>query len=179
MYIWILVKFNHFKHVIQDCGRSGIPWLPLFEGASYRGQGRRHAMASLLGSPNLTKLNWLNLSNDQVVLAAFTVLELGLDVVMSWAPGYLLAKMAFLAWCMAPIHENGSNVIFNQVRLQTKWHVKTIQNQRILITAKIWEQISWDDCLIIFWQGCTSPVPQAWGKDWHSGLISTGEVTNI
>merc|ERR1712080_504339 len=45
------------------------------------------------------------------------VLELGLDVVMSWAPGYLLAKMAFLAWCMAPIHENGSNVIFNQVVL--------------------------------------------------------------
>ena len=34
---------------------------------------------------------------------------------MSWAPGYLLAKMAFLAWCMAPIQENGSNVIFNQV----------------------------------------------------------------
>ena len=74
-------------------------------------------MASLLGSPNLTKPNFtadLTL-NHQVVLAAFTVLELGLDVVMSWAPGYLLAKMAFLAWCMAPIHENGSNVIFNQV----------------------------------------------------------------
>ena len=43
------------------------------------------------------------------------MLELGLDIVMSWAPGYLLAKMAFLAWCMAPIQENGSNVIFNQV----------------------------------------------------------------
>ena len=45
------------------------------------------------------------------------MLELGLDLVMSWAPGYLLAKMAFLAWCMAPIQENGSNVIFNQVVL--------------------------------------------------------------
>ena len=43
------------------------------------------------------------------------MLELGLDIVMSWAPGYLLAKMAFLVWCMAPIPENGSNVIFNQV----------------------------------------------------------------
>ena len=64
-------------------------------------------------------------------MAAFTVLELGLDIVMSWAPGYLLAKMAFLAWCMAPIQENGSNVIFNQVgqmimgtgwRRELKWH---------------------------------------------------------
>ena len=45
------------------------------------------------------------------------MLELGLDIVMSWAPGYLLAKMAFLAWCMAPIQENDSNVIFNQVVL--------------------------------------------------------------
>ena len=45
------------------------------------------------------------------------MLELGLDIVMSWAPGYLLAKIAFLAWCMAPIQENGSNVIFNQVVL--------------------------------------------------------------
>ena len=109
-------------HNIQDCGRSGLPWLQIFEGTSYRGQGRRHDVASLLGSPNLTRPNFtadLTLSNHQVVLAAFTVLELGLDVVMSWAPGYLLAKMAFLAWCMAPIHENGSNVIFNQVSLIT------------------------------------------------------------
>jgi len=80
-------------------------------GVAYPGY---RSLKALLTEDKADDMLWLRY---WVVLAAFTVLELGLDVVMSWAPGYLLAKMAFLAWCMAPIHENGSNVIFNQVVL--------------------------------------------------------------
>ena len=50
-----------------------------------------------------------------VVLASFSLVELVLDLILSWLPGYLIAKCSFLVWCMAPIENNGSNIIFNTV----------------------------------------------------------------
>ena len=50
-----------------------------------------------------------------VVLSSFSILELVLDLMVAWVPGYLIAKCAFLVWCMAPVQNNGSNIIFNMV----------------------------------------------------------------
>eukprot|EP00090_Calanus_glacialis_P012171 TRINITY_DN20652_c0_g1_i1.p1 TRINITY_DN20652_c0_g1~~TRINITY_DN20652_c0_g1_i1.p1 ORF type:complete len:200 (-),score=75.21 TRINITY_DN20652_c0_g1_i1:44-604(-) len=52
-----------------------------------------------------------------VVLSSFSILELVLDLMVAWVPGYLIAKCAFLVWCMAPVQNNGSNIIFNMVVL--------------------------------------------------------------
>ena len=37
------------------------------------------------------------------------------DIFLPLSPGYLLAKCAFLVWCMAPVQNNGANLIFTQV----------------------------------------------------------------
>ena len=54
-----------------------------------------------------------------VVLGVFSVVELLLDPVLNPLtysfPTYLILKCLFLAWCMAPIELNGSDVIFNNV----------------------------------------------------------------
>merc|ERR1711936_142938 len=52
-----------------------------------------------------------------VVFSTFSLLELLLDMMVSWLPGYLIAKCVFLIWCMAPVPNNGSNIIFNLVVL--------------------------------------------------------------
>ena len=49
------------------------------------------------------------------VMSLFSMLELVVDPLVDFFPGYLLAKCVFLLWCMAPIDENGSNLIFSQV----------------------------------------------------------------
>ena len=54
-----------------------------------------------------------------VVLGVFSVVELLLDPVLNPLtysfPTSLILKCLFLAWCMAPIELNGSDVIFNNV----------------------------------------------------------------
>ena len=54
-----------------------------------------------------------------VVLGVFSLVELLLDLVINPLPysfpTYLVLKCAFLAWCMAPVDWNGSDVIFNNV----------------------------------------------------------------
>ena len=52
-----------------------------------------------------------------VVMSSFSILELVLDLMVSWVPGYLIAKCVFLVWCMAPIQNNGSNILFNMVSI--------------------------------------------------------------
>lgn len=47
-----------------------------------------------------------------VVFAAFSVCEFFSDIFLSWFPFYFLAKCIFLLWCMAPITNNGSRVIY-------------------------------------------------------------------
>ena len=49
------------------------------------------------------------------VLSLFSMLELVMDPLVNHFTGYLIAKCVFLIWCMAPIDENGSNLIFSQV----------------------------------------------------------------
>ena len=54
-----------------------------------------------------------------VVLGVFSVVELLLDPLINPLrlafPSYLILKCLFLAWCMAPVEWNGSDVIFNNV----------------------------------------------------------------
>merc|ERR1711971_1338739 len=54
-----------------------------------------------------------------VVLGVFSVLELAADPLLNPLrgsfPAYLIIKCGFLAWCMAPVHWNGSDVIFNNI----------------------------------------------------------------
>lgn len=56
-----------------------------------------------------------------VVLGVFSLVELLLDLVINPLPysfpTYLILKCAFLAWCMAPVEWNGSDVIFNNVSI--------------------------------------------------------------
>jgi len=57
-------------------------------------------------------LQWLRY---WVVLATVHMIELVVDPLVDFFPGYLLAKCAFLVWCMAPVQNNGANLIFSQV----------------------------------------------------------------
>ena len=54
-------------------------------------------------------------AGDWVVLAAVHLVEMVVDPLVDFFPGYLLAKCAFLVWCMAPVQNNGANLIFSQV----------------------------------------------------------------
>ena len=55
-----------------------------------------------------------------VVFAAFSMIEIIIDPLVDFFPGYMLAKCAFLIWCMAPVQNNGANYIFTQVRCLCK-----------------------------------------------------------
>ena len=61
----------------------------------------------------------LTLIRYWVVLGVFSLVELLLDLAINPLaysfPTYLILKCAFLAWCMAPVEWNGSDVIFNNV----------------------------------------------------------------
>merc|ERR1712014_381317 len=57
-------------------------------------------------------LQWLRY---WVVLATVHMIELVVDPLVDFFPGYLLAKCAFLVWCMAPVQNNGANLIFTQI----------------------------------------------------------------
>ena len=50
-----------------------------------------------------------------VVLAFVSLVEMVVDPLVDYFPAYLLAKCAFLIWCMAPGPNNGVSFIFTQV----------------------------------------------------------------
>ena len=50
-----------------------------------------------------------------VVLGILSLVELVVDPMVDYFPGYLLAKCAFLIWCMAPMANHGANLILSQV----------------------------------------------------------------
>jgi len=52
-----------------------------------------------------------------VVFAAFSVIEYFADFIAGWVPFYWLSKCLFLVWCMAPIDNNGANIIYQKVIL--------------------------------------------------------------
>ena len=51
------------------------------------------------------------------VLGILSLIELVVDPMVDYFPGYLLAKCAFLMWCMAPMANHGANLILSQVDL--------------------------------------------------------------
>ena len=74
-----------------------------------------------------------------VVLSAFSMLELVLDMMMAWMPGYLIAKCVFLVWCMAPVQNNGSNIIFNMVSSSNSVNSSIIST---VILYSIWSVVA-------------------------------------
>ena len=58
-------------------------------------------------------LTWLRY---WVVLALVSLIEMAVDPMVDYFPAYLLAKCAFLIWCMAPSPNNGASFVFTQVR---------------------------------------------------------------
>ena len=51
-----------------------------------------------------------------LVLGTVYLVELVVDPMVDYFPGYLLAKCAFLLWCMAPLANHGANLILSQVQ---------------------------------------------------------------
>jgi len=86
-------------------GRCSGPWLVLHTLPTSRMQ------AAMTDDPE-DDLQWLRY---WVVLATVHMIELVVDPLVDFFPGYLLAKCAFLVWCMAPVQNNGANLIFSQV----------------------------------------------------------------
>ena len=92
--------FASLKAVLSDSPESCGAWL--------------RSEIIIMGS-NLS----LTLSRYWVVLGVFSLVELLLDLAINPLaysfPAYLILKCTFLAWCMAPVEWNGSDVIFNNV----------------------------------------------------------------
>ena len=69
-----------------------------------------------------TQQVWNSSCRYWVVLGVFSLVELMLDLVINPLPysfpSYLIIKCGFLAWCMAPVEWNGSDVIFNNVSIK-------------------------------------------------------------
>ena len=68
-----------------------------------------------------------------IIIAVFMIVQIPCDWILGWAPGFNLGyytifskiliifivfavKIAFLLWCMAPLQENGSVMLFKLVR---------------------------------------------------------------
>lgn len=50
-----------------------------------------------------------------VVYGVFSVAEFFADIFLSWFPFYYIGKGAFLVWCMAPMSNNGSVLIYTRI----------------------------------------------------------------
>merc|ERR1711934_1018120 len=84
-------------------------------------------------------LQWLRY---WVVLATVHMIELVVDPLVDFFPGYLLAKCAFLIWCMAPVQNNGANLIFSQVILPLfKKHHGKIDHQVGMVQDTVKDKI--------------------------------------
>merc|ERR1712072_97382 len=81
-----------------------------------------------------------------VVLGVFSLVELLLDLLINPLrysfPIYLILKCSFLAWCMAPVEWNGSDVIFNNILFPLfKQHHKEIEQQAANAQESIMEKL--------------------------------------
>jgi len=52
-----------------------------------------------------------------VVFGSFSVVEFFADFIAGWVPFYWLSKCLFMVWCMAPMANNGSAIIYSKVIL--------------------------------------------------------------
>ncbi|XP_003382355.1 PREDICTED: receptor expression-enhancing protein 5-like [Amphimedon queenslandica] len=72
-----------------------------------------------------------------VVYAFFGLIEFFTDILLSWIPFYFLGKCVFLIWCMMPMANNGSAVIYhNFIKPFIKRHEKTFE-KAIDMTSKL------------------------------------------
>merc|ERR1739842_283112 len=81
-----------------------------------------------------------------VVLGVFSLVELLLDLAINPLaysfPAYLILKCTFLAWCMAPVEWNGSDVIFNNILFPLfKQHHKEIEEQAAMAQKTFMEKL--------------------------------------
>merc|ERR1712106_1102300 len=81
-----------------------------------------------------------------VVLGVFSVVELLLDPLLNpfqhSFPTYLILKCLFLAWCMAPIELNGSDVIFNNILFPIfKQHHEEIEVQAEAVKLNVFQKL--------------------------------------
>merc|ERR1712038_1357587 len=81
-----------------------------------------------------------------VVLGVFSLVELLLDLLINPLkysfPIYLILKCAFLAWCMAPVDWNGSDVIFNNILFPLfQQHHKEIEDQAEMAKKTVMEKL--------------------------------------
>eukprot|EP00092_Neocalanus_flemingeri_P002376 GFUD01002541.1.p1 GENE.GFUD01002541.1~~GFUD01002541.1.p1 ORF type:complete len:190 (+),score=55.48 GFUD01002541.1:187-756(+) len=79
-----------------------------------------------------------------VVFAFFHVLEFFSDHLVWWVPLYWLAKTIFLVWCMAPINQNGSAVVYKLVirPLYVKYHgdIDTVMDKAVNKAGGLFEK---------------------------------------
>ena len=79
-----------------------------------------------------------------VVLGVFSLVELMLDLLINPLPysfpSYLIIKLAFLAWCMAPVEWNGSDVIFNNVSIRPSHSTDFFLNSTLKILFPLFQQ---------------------------------------
>ena len=80
-------------------------------------------------------LAWLRY---RLVLGTLSVVELVLDPLVAPSSNrlvvfslYVVVKCVFLLWCMAPVHHNGSDLIFNQVTRDT--NSSRLETNRLLL----------------------------------------------
>merc|ERR1711993_71395 len=81
-----------------------------------------------------------------VVLGVFSLVELLLDLLINPLrysfPIYLILKCSFLAWCMAPVEWNGSDVIFNNILFPLfQQHHKEIEDQAEMAKKTVMEKL--------------------------------------
>merc|ERR1711971_90915 len=81
-----------------------------------------------------------------VVLGVFSLVELLLDLLINPLrysfPVYLILKCSFLAWCMAPVEWNGSDVIFNNILFPLfQQHHKEIEDQAEMAKKTVMEKL--------------------------------------
>eukprot|EP00092_Neocalanus_flemingeri_P009286 GFUD01009992.1.p1 GENE.GFUD01009992.1~~GFUD01009992.1.p1 ORF type:complete len:196 (-),score=62.39 GFUD01009992.1:153-740(-) len=81
-----------------------------------------------------------------VVFAFFHVLEFFSDHLVWWVPLYWLVKTIFLVWCMAPINQNGSAVVYKLVirPLYVKYHgdIDTVMEKAVNKAEGLFEKVT-------------------------------------
>jgi len=70
------------------------------------------SMAAIETSDKSDDTRWLTY---WVVFAAFSCVDFFADGIFAYFPFYWLFKVIFLAWCFAPVKENGSQKIYSKV----------------------------------------------------------------
>ena len=88
-------------------------------------------------------LTWLRY---WVVLALVSLVEMAVDPMVDYFPAYLLAKCAFLIWCMAPSPNNGASFVFTQVQSKINTWMPLISNASVNLFQNV---------------GCFSPLQEA------------------